>query len=141
MFKHKCHFTIRRSLLVGDKEEPYLLCRCGNKKREVDLTMRNWKWGAFVPITKAALERLNLWPKYQYNDGYNPTDKFLMSQIKDARAGNDIECVCGRRLPIWALYRCLYCGTWMCQSCAEHHFGKSRGEYNWEHFKERMAQR
>ena len=34
----------------------------------------------------------------------------------------------GLKLPIWLAYRCLYCGFYFCQSCAESHFGKSRGQ-------------
>ena len=76
------------------------------------------------------------------SDGYRPDDATLMRQIKNARAGKDVECPpCGRKLPLWALYRCVYCGTWFCQSCAEKHFGKSRGEYNKAHFKDQMVER
>jgi len=38
-------------------------------------------------------------------------------------------CECRADIPLRFLYRCLYCGLWRCQSCAEHHFGKTREQY------------
>ena len=40
-----------------------------------------------------------------------------------------INCECGRLTPMRHLFRCLYCGCWFCQTCAEVHFGKTRAEY------------
>jgi hypothetical protein len=39
---------------------------------------------------------------------------------------------CGKTLPIWMMFRCLYCGFYFCQSCAEKHFGKTRAQNNLE---------
>ena len=40
-----------------------------------------------------------------------------------------VGCECGRHLHIRNMFRCLYCGCWFCQACAEVHFGKTRVEY------------
>jgi len=40
-----------------------------------------------------------------------------------------ITCECGRCRPMLRMFRCLYCGCWFCQACAEVHFGKTRKEY------------
>ena len=36
---------------------------------------------------------------------------------------------CQKKLKPEQSFRCLYCGVWFCQSCAEIHFGQSREEY------------
>jgi len=43
-----------------------------------------------------------------------------------------MKCGCGLEAPIRFMYRCLYCGEFYCQSCAERHFGKTREQYNAE---------
>lgn len=40
-----------------------------------------------------------------------------------------ITCRCGWERGITMMYRCLYCGEWFCELCAEKHFGKTREEY------------
>lgn len=40
-----------------------------------------------------------------------------------------MQCICGRTLPVAFLFKCLYCGIWYCQKCAEIHFGETREEY------------
>ena len=51
-------------------------------------------------------------------------------QLKAVRAGRKLRCAgCTTRIPVWAAYRCLYCGLWFCQACASTHFGATRGEY------------
>lgn len=41
-------------------------------------------------------------------------------------------CPHGLRIPCWKLYRCVYCGFFFCESCAEIHFGKTRAAYEAE---------
>jgi len=36
---------------------------------------------------------------------------------------------CGKVVSIEYAFRCLYCGFWFCQSCAEQHFGMTRAEH------------
>ncbi len=37
-----------------------------------------------------------------------------------------IRCVCNNFV-IWRyMYRCLYCGIWFCEACAEEHFGAKK---------------
>lgn len=40
-----------------------------------------------------------------------------------------IECGCGRAMPLRFFFRCLYCGCWFCEPCAEVHFGMTRAQY------------
>ena len=40
-----------------------------------------------------------------------------------------ITCPCGRKRAVLKMYRCLYCKVWMCDPCAEAHFGKTVVEY------------
>lgn len=43
-----------------------------------------------------------------------------------------ITCRCGWKRSVMKMYKCLYCGEWMCEICAEAHFGKTREQYNAE---------
>lgn len=43
-----------------------------------------------------------------------------------------ITCRCGWKRAIVKMYKCLYCKEWMCEHCAEVHFGKTRAEYKAE---------
>ena len=40
-----------------------------------------------------------------------------------------VTCWCGLKMPLRFAYRCLYCGEYYCQSCAESHFGITRAKY------------
>lgn len=40
-----------------------------------------------------------------------------------------ITCGCGWERGITEMYKCLYCGIWFCQLCAEVHFGKTIEEH------------
>lgn len=58
---------------------------------------------------------------------------FVAAQWKQANGPQpDVTCGCGLKLPLRFAYRCLYCGEFYCQSCAEAHFGKTREQYNAE---------
>lgn len=54
---------------------------------------------------------------------------FVRKQFEEAKGPGHVTCGCGLRLPLRFAYRCLYCGEFYCQSCAEEHFGKTREEY------------
>lgn len=41
-----------------------------------------------------------------------------------------VTCFCGRVRTLLYAWRCLYCGEWYCQTCAEQHFGMTRAEWN-----------
>ena len=43
-----------------------------------------------------------------------------------------ITCPCGTKRAVTLMYKCLYCGVWFCEWCAEAHFGKTREEYRKE---------
>ena len=40
-----------------------------------------------------------------------------------------ITCTCGWKRGVMHMYQCLYCKVWMCQNCAEVHFGKTVEEH------------
>jgi hypothetical protein len=40
-----------------------------------------------------------------------------------------ITCGCGWERGITDMYKCLYCGQWLCHPCAEQHFGQTVAEY------------
>ena len=43
-----------------------------------------------------------------------------------------ITCPCGWKRGIMRMHQCLYCKVWLCQRCAEEHFGKTVVEYQAE---------
>lgn len=57
--------------------------------------------------------------------------EFVEAQIRESKenAGCAVTCRCGLKAPMRHLYRCFYCGEWMCHKCSEYHFGQSREEY------------
>lgn len=46
-----------------------------------------------------------------------------------AANGEKVPCSCGISAYAYLLFRCVYCGEFYCQSCAEKHFNKTREEY------------
>lgn len=56
-----------------------------------------------------------------------------MAQWKEARGVHPrVTCLCDRVILIRFMFRCLYCGLWFCQPCAEVHFGKTREQWRAE---------
>lgn len=53
----------------------------------------------------------------------------FMEQLKQLNRCDKFPCVklpcagCKKRVTMYKMYRCLYCGVWYCKECAEHHFG------------------
>lgn len=43
-----------------------------------------------------------------------------------------ITCPCGAKRSVMKMYQCLYCKVWMCDPCAESHFGKTVEQYKAE---------
>ncbi len=37
---------------------------------------------------------------------------------------------CEREFALSVMYRCLYCGIWYCEPCAEQHFGQTIAAYH-----------
>jgi hypothetical protein len=54
---------------------------------------------------------------------------FVRKQFEEAKGNCMVTCGCGLKLPLRFAYKCLYCGEFYCQTCAEEHFGKTREEY------------
>ena len=54
---------------------------------------------------------------------------FVAAQIKEAQTTNHVSLRIGRKIPLWAAYRCLYCGEYFNQPGAEEHFGITREAY------------
>ena len=44
-----------------------------------------------------------------------------------------LTCPCGRKRAMVKMYQCLYCKIWLCDPCAEAHFGKTVEQYRAEH--------
>lgn len=44
-----------------------------------------------------------------------------------------LTCPCGRKRALVKMYQCLYCKVWLCDPCAEAHFGKTVEQYRAEH--------
>lgn len=44
-----------------------------------------------------------------------------------------VRCYCQRKVPPHQAYKCLYCGEWYCQPCAEAHFGQTIAHYRAQH--------
>jgi hypothetical protein len=70
-------------------------------------------------------------------DGHGPThpDTIALAARQWREALGDatrVTCECGLAAPLRFLFRCLYCGCFFCQSCAEVHFGKTRAQYRAE---------
>jgi len=51
-------------------------------------------------------------------------------QLGEVLAEGYVTCGCDTCLDFAHAYKCLYCGEWYCQSCAEAHFGQTRVDYN-----------
>lgn len=61
------------------------------------------------------------------------TAEFVAKQWQESKGPNpQVTCECGLTMPLRFAYRCLYCGAFFCQRCAETHFGKTREQYNLE---------
>ncbi len=43
-----------------------------------------------------------------------------------------VTCPCGRERGLPYVYKCLYCGIYYCEPCAEAHFGKTKEQYRLE---------
>ena len=55
---------------------------------------------------------------------------FVMGQIRTMREDPPhCRCYCGMEIYIPLVFKCLYCGEYYCQPCAEEHFGKTRAEW------------
>ncbi len=54
---------------------------------------------------------------------------FRRQWIDSTKPAPTVTCGCGHAAPLRFLYRCLYCGLFFCERCAEAHFGKTKEEY------------
>jgi len=52
----------------------------------------------------------------------------IQRQLKQIMSNNTwVDCAtCESGFPLWKLYRCYYCGLWVCENCAPEHFGGKR---------------
>ena len=60
--------------------------------------------------------------------------KFVAKQFREAmyqegKKVQEVTCGCGCKMPLRFAFKCLYCGEFYCQTCAEHHFGKTRAQW------------
>lgn len=56
--------------------------------------------------------------------------EFVGFQQKSAEEDGLVSCVCGNEIALHQSFRCLYCGIWWCEPCAENHFGQTVEEYH-----------
>lgn len=65
--------------------------------------------------------------------------KKLNEQTQQAESSDIINCICGQDWEMQYLYRCYFCGLWLCSACAKKHFGKRQsGVYTYkDYFKEK----
>lgn len=65
----------------------------------------------------------------------------VINQLRQARVPpHEMTCPCGE-LKHWVfLFRCLYCGIWYCQPCAEKHFGMTRDQWFEEQVRDKAIQ-
>jgi hypothetical protein len=57
----------------------------------------------------------------------------VTSQLREvALTKARVTCGCGVSVKLIYSFRCLYCGEFYCQRCAEIHFGKTRAAYEHE---------
>lgn len=81
-------------------------------------------------------------PEYQLPPANPDTVAHFKRQWLQVLAGaGKVTCECERTLPLPYLFRCLYCGCFFCQACAEVHFGKTRKQYAEERATEIAAER
>ena len=49
----------------------------------------------------------------------------IASQCQEAaEIKGKINCICGRKISVFSLFRCFHCGLYLCDRCAKKHFGK-----------------
>lgn len=60
------------------------------------------------------------------HDGHELLNR-LLTQIQQARKHGACRCVdCGIRKQTWLMFRCYYCGFYVCEECGADHFGEGR---------------
>jgi len=54
----------------------------------------------------------------------------LLEQVRQAQKHGRARCQeCSTRKAIWKMYRCYYCGFWVCDDCGKEHFGENREDW------------
>ena len=53
----------------------------------------------------------------------------VIAQLREIRETSHVTTAGGHRLPVWAAFRCLYCGEFFARKGAEEHFGMTRENY------------
>jgi hypothetical protein len=68
--------------------------------------------------------------QYQLEPANADTVAHFKRQWHQVLSGVDkVTCECNRTLALACMFRCLYCGCFFCQTCAEVHFGETRKAY------------
>ena len=59
----------------------------------------------------------------------------LTEQTNQVRESDIIECICKDNWLIKDMFRCYFCGLWICPKCAQKHFGKRPdGKYTYKDY-------
>lgn len=83
-----------------------------------------------IPLIDEALElhddsTLEVVRRHDY-EGHNRL-LTLLEVVEQARERGAVKCIdCNTRHATWRMFRCYYCGFWICEDCAPEHFGESR---------------
>ena len=46
----------------------------------------------------------------------------VFRQCREIGVDAMVTCQCGHALPLIHVFRCFYCGVWLCRACAKDHF-------------------
>jgi hypothetical protein len=58
-----------------------------------------------------------------------PTEEeiaFKNKQESQIEPDLELTCLCGTVSPLVDMYRCFFCGIWLCYNCAKEHFGDNK---------------
>ena len=59
----------------------------------------------------------------------------LSQQTQEAETGKEITCICELSFLVIYMYKCYYCGLWLCATCAKKHFGeRPQGKYTYKNY-------
>lgn len=58
------------------------------------------------------------------------TQRLLLKQAAEMDIAGATQCGCGKPINAVNSFRCVYCGQFLCVSCAEIHFGLTREDYD-----------
>jgi len=67
---------------------------------------------------------LNYHKKPETEEEYQELGDMNYQQGLEAIKTEKITCICGSPYDVFYMFRCYYCGLWLCPACAREHFGE-----------------